>query len=264
MYDPTRPLNGQVQPQVPATPVGNISREEFDANDNARLQRKFGMAPVQEELPNMPQVDNNFNSNPAPQYVEPNPFTGMTEQQRTEIINSYAPETTVQPVAPVQPSTVVETPSINQQNDQSSSEGDMFDDIFGSSTPATDPVNTMGQPQETASQPEQPQVDPRAAFHQDLARISLDKGFNPNDVIGVIDQLSNDDLVSLVAEKMQRNTGVPQQGGFSQPNLGYPVQQQQISNLDRLAQTPIVIGGGEEQVPVVSSGMDYGNNYDEY
>jgi len=266
MFDPTRPLNGQAQPQVPATPTGNISKEDFDAMDNARLQRKFGMQVAQPEP--QPEQQINYNNNPSPQYEMPNSFNSISDQDRQDIINSYLPKApaVIEPTAPASTPTAIENnPSIDNTNNQTEGEEDLFSDIFGSDTPAVAPVQT----EQTDAGVESPQTeqpvgnDVNDLFTKGIVNASLNLNLNPNDVFAEINNLSHEDLVGLVAERMQRNRGAVLQSS-QQARPQAPVQEEQLSYLDKLAQTPIILGGGEEQVPVVSSNINGYRDYDEY
>ena len=258
MYDPTRPLNGQSINQVPATPTGNISKEDFDAQDNARLQRKFGMSQPQEEV--RPTENYNFNNTPTPQYEKPNPYSGLSDQDRQAIVNSYLPKVET---PTVEPQAIENTPSINMQNNQTDNEEDMFGDIFGSTAPSVTPLPTEVTPEVGTPQTTQPS-DVNDVFTRGIVEASLSAQVNPNEVFEEINNLSHADLVSIVTERI-RNRGVAPQQANPQVSPQTPSSnEKQLSYLDKLAQTPIILGGGEEQVPVVSSNNNGYRDYDEY
>jgi len=258
MYDPTRPLVGQEPAQSPVAPTGNISREEFEAKDNARLQRKFGMSPQ----PASPQVEeNNLNQTPSPNYVESNPFDNLSEQDRSNIINSYLqPPQSNESAGSVVPAAIGTDTSIDQSSVPTANEEDMFGGIFNTDTS----IETPEVPVAPVEQPSNVELNNKA-FTEGIVNASLNVKLNPNDVFAAINNLSHEELVGMVAEKMQRNSGVnTQQRGSLQPSPQAPANNSKLSYLDKLAQTPIVLGGGEEQVPVVSSNTNGYGDYDEY
>jgi len=246
MFDPTKPLTGQREIQNPNQPTGTITKEEFDAIDSDRLKRKFGMhVPESNERTNIEQGIIN------PGESVSNQFPDISSQDREQIVNSFLGKG--EAVAPpiLEPETIVNQPSTEHSEPQESSEENMFDDIFGGSTPTVAPVATADTPAPIAAAAPNIQED----FTKSVINASLDARLNPNEIMDKLNQLTPQELVRMLSNSttIQEAVTPPAPQESSTPNL-----------LDKLAKTSILSSGGGEQVPPLSHRADTRGSFDEY
>ncbi len=263
MFDPNQPLVGQNTNQPPqgAIVANGMTREQLDAADDARLNRKFGFkdnTPVAQAIPQAPTNQ---------QQTEPNPFTGLSATDRQEIVNSFVPQPTNTAQAGPELSQNVNQNNTQEQDTQGSNDGDLFDDIFGSTNSilGTGQGNADTQPhgdaqqsqQSSPAQETQGQVDPFSQaqnnFRTSMVNASLDLQVNPNDVMQELEQLQPSDLVKFVMErKTSRGNGAS--------NHQAPQQQAQPMNYIEKIASKSIFGADGDQVPrfsTESSGPSY-------